>query len=96
LQRAAENMPERSRIHYNLGLLLAQLKRDPEAERALQKALAIEQDNLDFLYALAEFYIKRGRFDEARPLAERMAVTYPSNPIGRNLLNFIKRKTKSE
>ena len=93
LLRAAEHMPQRARIHYNLGLLLADLKRDSEAEAALQRTLEIEPDNLDFLYALAEFYIKRGRLEEAKPLAERMAAEFPSSPIGRNLLKFLNRKT---
>ncbi len=95
MHRAAVNMPQRARIHYNLGLLLAHLKRDSEAEAALQKTLEIEPDNLDFLYALAEFYIKRGRLEEAKPLAERMAAEFPSSPIGRNLLNFLIQKTKT-
>jgi tetratricopeptide (TPR) repeat protein len=94
LRRAAENMPNRARVHYNLGLLLAHLKRDYAAEAELQKTLAIDPDNLDFLYALAEFYVKRGRLEEAKPLAERMAARHPSNPIGRNLLDFINRKTR--
>ena len=94
LQRAAVNLPQRARIHYNIGLLLAHLKRDSEAEAALQRTLEIEPDNLDFLYALAEFYIKRGRLEEAKPLTEKMAAKFPSNPIGRNLLNFLNRKPK--
>ena len=94
MQRAAVNMPQRARIHYNLGLLLAHLKRGSEAEAALQRTLEIEPDNLDFLYALAEFYIKRGRLADAKPLVERMVSKYPSNPMGRNLLNFLNRKPK--
>ncbi len=95
LQRAAENMPERARVHYNLGLLLSQLKRDLDAEAALKKTLEIEPGNLDFLYALAEFYIKRGRFEEAKPLAAEMAAKHPSNPIGRDLLDFLNQKAKT-
>ncbi|MFC1580201.1 tetratricopeptide repeat protein [Thermodesulfobacteriota bacterium] len=95
LQRAAEHLPQRARVHYNLGLLLAHLKRDSEAEAALKKTLEIDPGNLDFLYALAEFYLKRGRLEEAKPVAEEMAVKFPSNPTGRNLLNFIRQKTKT-
>ena len=38
LARAAEGMPQRSRVQYNYGLLLAQLSRDDEAEVALRSA----------------------------------------------------------
>jgi tetratricopeptide (TPR) repeat protein len=89
LEKAAAGLPERPRVHYNLGLLLQHLKRDAAAEAALMTAVGIDPDNLDYLYALADFYLKRGKLLQARPLAERMLAKHPQNPVGRDLLNYI-------
>ncbi len=91
LERAAKGMPGRSRVQYNLGLLLQVLQRDPEAEAALQKALGLEPINMDYLYALADFYIKRNRLAEAKKVAERMVAAHPDHPIGREILDMIGR-----
>jgi len=92
LEKAAEGMPERGRIHYNLGLLLQQLKRDSAAEAALEKALETEPDNLDYLYALADYYVKRGRFEEAKRIAQQMVSKHPSERIGHDLLKYLEEK----
>ena len=89
LANAAAGLPQRSRVHYNLGLLLQQLRRDAEAEAALQTALEIEPNNLDYLYALADFYLKRQKFNQARQIAEQMILTHPNNKLGREILNYI-------
>jgi len=93
LTAAAAGLPQRSRVHYNLGLLLQQLQRDAEAESALLTALALEPDNLDYLYALADHYLKRQRFMRARQIAVQMVAKHPNNPIGRDILNIIDRQT---
>ncbi len=82
-------MPDRARIRYNLGLLLQYVRRDSDAEAALLSALEIEPDNLDFLYAVAEHYLKRRKFHEARKIVEQMISKHPSNSIGYDLLNVI-------
>ena len=89
LARAANGMPQRARVHYNHGLLLAQFLRDDDAEAALRRALALEPENLDFLYALADFYIKRDRFDEALEMAESMIRAHPSQRIGYDIKTAI-------
>ncbi len=96
LASAAAGLPQRSRVHYNLGLLLQQLRRDAEAEKAMLTALEIEPDNLDYLYALADFYLKRQKFSQARQIAEQMRLKHPSNSIGRDILNFIDSRTSNE
>ena len=85
-------MPERARVRYNLGLLLQQLKRDMEAEAALLGALEIEPDNLDYLYALADFYLKRGNLAQAKLFADQMIEKHPRQSIGHEILNYIKRR----
>jgi Tfp pilus assembly protein PilF len=87
---AAEGLESRSRVWYNLGLLQASLGQDAEAETALQKTLELEPDNPDYLFALADFYLKRGRLQRAGYYAERLTEKHPQNPIGFQLLRFIK------
>jgi tetratricopeptide (TPR) repeat protein len=89
LEKAARGMPQRARIHYNLGLLLQLLGRHSEAEKELLAALRIEPDNIDFLYAAADHYLKRERLGEARHMAERIVEKHPSNRLGHDLLGFI-------
>jgi pentatricopeptide repeat protein len=66
-----------------------------KAEAALLRALEIEPDNMDFLYAMADHYIKAGRWDDARHMAQQMITLDPSNPAGRDILNFIDRTIKN-
>ncbi len=89
LENAAGGMPERGRIHYNLGLLLQILEREPEAEAELLTALEREPDNPEYLYALADHYLKRQEWTKARDFAERMALRHPEMPLGRELLRRI-------
>jgi tetratricopeptide (TPR) repeat protein len=91
LERAASGMPEHGRVHYNLGLLYQYLRRNMRAEKELLRALDIEPENFDFLYGLADHYIKTGQFPAARQLAEQMVATHPDNPAGRQMLNYINR-----
>jgi len=85
MARASDGMPGRSRVHYNYGLLLAQMGRDAKAETALSKALGIEPQSIDYMYALIDFYFRRGRVDEALELAEQMIAAYPDNPLGHDI-----------
>jgi len=96
LERAAKGLPDRSRIQYNLGLLLQVLQRDSQAELALQKASSLEPANMDYLYALADFYIKRNRLAEAKKVAEKMVATHPNQRMGKELLELIERRQKNQ
>jgi len=96
LERAAKGLRERSRIQYNLGLLLQVLQRDSQAELALQKASSLEPANMDYLYALADFYIKRNRLAEAKKVAEKMVATHPNQRMGKELLDLIERRQKNQ
>jgi Tfp pilus assembly protein PilF len=96
LETASKGMPERSRIQYNLGLLFQVLKRDSQAEAALQKASSLEPANMDYLYALADFYLKRNRLVEAKKVAEKMVAAHSDQRIGRELLDVIERRQRSQ
>jgi Tfp pilus assembly protein PilF len=91
LKQAAQGIPERARIHYNLGLLLQHLKQDLDAEEALLKAQELEPDNLDYLYALADFYLKRNELQQARKIAKEMVARHPTQRIGHDILNLIEK-----
>jgi tetratricopeptide (TPR) repeat protein len=91
LKMAVSGMPNRARIHYNLGLLLQHLKKDSDAEASLLKAQELEPDNIDYLYALADFYLKRRKLRQARIIAEEMVARHPTQQIGHDILRFIEK-----
>jgi tetratricopeptide (TPR) repeat protein len=95
LAMAAVGMPNRARVHYNLGLLLQHLKKASAAESSLIKALELEPDNLEYLFALADFYLKRGKLQKAKRIAEKMIVQHPTQRIGQDILNLIEKNLSS-
>jgi tetratricopeptide (TPR) repeat protein len=90
--QAAEGMPRQSRVQYNYGLLLARLSRDEEAEAALYSALNLEPGSFDYLYALIDFHYKRGQFEQALVLAERMIEAHPTQRYGYDVRAAIKNR----
>ena len=78
---------------YNLGLLLQYLQKDEKAEQALLRALEIDPNSAEYLYALADFYLKRGKLQKARSIAVQMVAKHPDNPIGKELLGIIERNS---
>jgi tetratricopeptide (TPR) repeat protein len=91
LQQAADGLPDRPRIRYNLGLLYQQLGDLDAAELNLRRVLEQDPGNLDFQYALADHYLKRGLVEQAIPVIERMIEMHPENPIGRQMMDFVRR-----
>jgi Flp pilus assembly protein TadD len=96
LETAASGMPDRSRVHYNLGLLLDYLRRDVQAESALQRALELEPDNLEYLNAIAQYYLKRKMYQEAKRIAEQIISNHPANQFGPQLLDVVNRRLQTE
>ena len=94
LEAAARGMPDRSRVHYNLGLLQDYLGRDLQAESALQRALELEPANMEYLNAIAQYYLKREMYQQAKRIAEQIISRHPSNQLGPQLLDIINRKLK--
>jgi tetratricopeptide (TPR) repeat protein len=89
LAQAAEGLPRSPRVHYNYGLLLAQMGRDAKAKTALETALHIEPESIEFAYALFEFFYRRGRSIEALKMAEYIIATHPDNRMGYDLREAI-------
>ena len=94
LQKAAEGLPQRARVHYNLGQLLAFLHKDRQAEEALSRALQLEPGNMDYLSAMADFYVRREDYKKAEWIAEQMIEEHPTNRTGHQLLSFLKTRRK--
>jgi Flp pilus assembly protein TadD len=95
LRRATEGMPEHSRAFYNLGLVYQQLGEFSGAEAALVSALALEPENPDYLLALADFYIKQNRLEEALAIADRMIAVDAARDTGREVRAHIESLMRS-
>jgi tetratricopeptide (TPR) repeat protein len=91
LEKAAKGMPERADIHYNFGLLLEYFNQEAAAEDALIKALELRPDSMDYLYSLANHYLKRRQPQKAKVMVERMVALYPNHHMGHKLLEAIER-----
>jgi tetratricopeptide (TPR) repeat protein len=89
LEIAAAKSISNARIYYNLGLLYQYLNDFTKAENSLFKAYSILPNDFDIIYALADFYIKRGNPNKAVLYANEIKNKFPSNPAGQNLLNHI-------
>ena len=53
--------------------------------------MELEPGNPDYLFALADFYLKRNRPQRAIIYAEILIEKYPQNPIGYQLMHVIER-----
>ena len=89
LQKAAELLPDRSRIWFNLFNLLDFKNKIVDAQKALDICLKIEPRNLEFLYAKIEFLLKQKREKEAVVVAKTVLEYYPDLSDKDALLHFI-------
>jgi predicted CXXCH cytochrome family protein len=87
LARAAAGMPSYARAAYNAGLALSRVGRDPEAERMLRRAVELEPASYDLVFALGDFLLRRRRFADVGPIADRLAAIDPSRPEAAHLRN---------
>ncbi|MBN1906516.1 MAG: hypothetical protein JW927_15615 [Deltaproteobacteria bacterium] len=94
--KAAKNMPLDARAHYNYGLLLQFINLDRESELELKKAVDIEPGNMDFLYALFDFYFKRSEFNMAKEIADQMMMREPGSPAIKEILDMVRGRIKPE
>jgi tetratricopeptide (TPR) repeat protein len=89
MRQAAAGMSDQPRVFYNLGLLEQYLGRSAEAEAALVRAIDLASTNIDYLYALADHYVKRGELDKALIVAEQMIAADPRNRIGHDVKAYV-------
>jgi tetratricopeptide (TPR) repeat protein len=96
MRQAAQNMPLDARVHYNYGLLLQYLDQDKESEQELKNAVDIEPGNMDFLYALFDFYFKRSELNKAKKIAEQMMKIAPESPAVKEIMDMVTNRIKPE
>ncbi len=94
LEKAGQFFPERARIFYNLGLVCQYLNQSAKSEQALLKAVQIEPQNGDYLYALANYYIKNSRFVLAEKYVQEMQKLFPGNSDVKKMLDYVRKMNK--
>ncbi len=85
LGQASDGLPARARAHYNYGLALQSLGRSEDAEGALLRALGVEPENPDFLFAMGDHYLRRGLPAQALEMVDRLLAAAPGHPQGQQL-----------
>ena len=95
LEKAAIQSNANNRIYYNLGLIYQYLNDDKKAESSLLKANSNSPNDFDILYALADFYVKRNRFEVAKKYANELENKFPSNPAGKQIIDYINRSVQN-
>jgi tetratricopeptide (TPR) repeat protein len=90
LARDARLVPDSAAVQYRYGMLLYLHRRMDEAEAALCAAAELEPNTPQFLLGLTLFYKQLGKFDLARPLAERLVALRPQDPVYRQVLAEIR------
>jgi len=73
-QQAIKSEPFLAIAWRGIGMAFAELGREVEAENALVNATEYDPDDLLCLFELGDFYMDRGRYVEAKPVFERMAL----------------------
>ena len=86
LAAAARLAPANARVRYNCGLALRKLGRLGDAENELKAAQRLAPAEPDYVYALAELYVKQERWAEAAECARRLVDLRPNVPQFRALL----------
>ncbi len=94
LQKAAELMPDNSRAHYNLGQLLDFTGATELAGYHLKRSIDLEPENLEFLMALAEYYLKHEEFEKAKNVVLRIKELNPDDPTIDQIIEFLDSKTQ--
>jgi cytochrome c-type biogenesis protein CcmH/NrfG len=64
-------------------------------EAALKKAVAMEPNHPDYLYAMAFFYLQNMRLEEAGEIAEKMVNIPSARPGGIQILKTIDKQRKN-
>lgn len=88
LGRAAAGL-KYSRAHYNHGQVLLLLKQPAKAEKALLSALTLDPLQQDFFLALANLYLKFGKTEKARALANNILEQFPEHQAALRVLQYL-------
>jgi tetratricopeptide (TPR) repeat protein len=80
MEQAAVALPDNSRIRYNQGLLLLQMKRREAAQVALEAGLAQSPQDPDLFYALIYLHGSGGQREQALSYLRRLEKAAPGDP----------------
>jgi protein O-GlcNAc transferase len=81
LERAIAIQPALAGAWANLGALLAQRRRNDEAEKAYAEALRLDAENAPALAGLAQLEVNRGRGRQAALLFDKALALLPDDPL---------------
>ncbi len=90
--RAAELLPNRARVQYNHGLALQRIGQHTQAEQALLEATRLAPRDPEIVYALAAYYVQRGRWEQARGPASSLVELTRGAPNALELLRQVERE----
>jgi pentatricopeptide repeat protein len=51
---------------------------------------------MDYLYALADYYVKREQWEKAKSMANQMVAKHPDHPVGRQLLGLVNKRLQDK
>jgi len=78
-------------VHYNYALLLQRLNRMDEAQPVLERALALQPENTDTLYALVVLHTQQQHWDDALNYVRQLQSLEPDNADTARLLQQLQR-----
>jgi Flp pilus assembly protein TadD len=90
LARDAKLLPDSAPIQYRYGLSLYLHDQREEAEVALQRAVELDPDNDQFVFALALFYEKYKQYDLALRYADKLLALQPDAEDYRGFRNRLR------
>ena len=74
-----KTFPEDSRLHYNAGIVLENLKKLDKAIISYKNALKLQPEEADFLYNLGYAYLQTGELDMALPYFKKVLELEPND-----------------
>ena len=80
-RRAVELFPEAARMHYFLGSVLQQQRKNDEALPVLEKTLKLDPKNVDAMSALAMIYDNRKVYSKSDSLYQEAIKLDPEDPL---------------
>ena len=83
-------MSSNPRYYYNWGIILQNLERPLEAEKAYKKALSLNPDSQENLYALAILYLQQNQKAKAQPIVIQLLQLDANNQDYLNLLRGVR------
>jgi tetratricopeptide (TPR) repeat protein len=82
LAHARDLTPNDARVHFLFGLVTVEMELPIEARKSLEKALALDPQNPDYIYAMGAVLLSSGNANGAIPYFKKYVAAQPNNPRG--------------